>query len=302
MKKIFFNLTFLLITYLGNIDIVAQNMTVRESSQNNGDLFYKIISGRAISKVNISLKTPKYIIYWGSDGKNVYCCDGNNIYVLDFIKNKPSIIYTSKQWINNFFVRNSHIYFTVTSAPQVDENEGRYIMKKHKIIVFDCGKKSILKQIIIPFNCNVSGLSVSPDEQKVIFVNTLDIDKPKKTSYELVGFSITERQKEKYDQAYYKKNQWFMESHTYNCVYWSDNDSFFYLKKLGRGQNKGVYKYIFKNRATINIIPQLPQRDINWFIWNDNSVLYSNRKDIISFDGQKQKIIYTHNSSIIEGM
>ncbi len=302
MKNKYFNLIFLLLIFFLDLDIKGQSIIIKESNQSDGAFFYKLNAGKIMSKAKFMLKKPQYILYWGTDGSNVYGTDGNNIYSLDFTTKKTRVIYTSKEWINNFFVRNNHIYFTMTLTPNIDENEGRYTMKKHKITVLDCMKKVVLKQIVVPFNCNIIGLSISPNEQKIVFVNTLNIDSPKKTSYELVGFDITERKKVKYDKAYYSKNQWFVEGHTYNSLSWKDNDNFYYLKKMGKEQNKGVYLYNLKQNISTKIFVELPQRDINWFIWDNNSILYSNRKNIISFDGKKEKIIYTHSLSVTEGV
>ncbi|MDZ7899127.1 MAG: hypothetical protein U5N85_14030 [Arcicella sp.] len=144
-------------------------------------------------------------------------------------------------------------------------------------------------------------MSVSPNEDKIIFVNTLNIENTKKTSYELVGFDTIKRKKEIYDKTYYYKNQWFVEAISYNSISWFDNNNFYYLKKMEKGINKGVYLYDLSKNTSKIIFPELPQRDINWFIWDNNSIIYSNRQKIISFNGKNEKIIYKHNFSVLEG-
>jgi hypothetical protein len=296
MKNLIVQILIIFIISISNSQ--SQNLIINENNQGDGVFFCELKSGRITNRVKLPIKAPQYIIYWGAQKNNVYGTDGNNIYSLDFTTKKTSIIYTSKEWINNFFVRNKHVYFTVTLTPNVDENEGRYVMKKHKIIVLDCIKKNVLKQIIIPFDCNVIGLSVSPNEQKIVFVNTLNIDDKKKTKYELVGFDSTTKKKEIYDVARYSNYQWFVESNSYNSVSWENNDVFYYLKKDGKGNNKGVLKYNSSNQISKKIFDKIPQRDIDWFVW-DKTLLYSNRKNIISFDGKIEKIIYKHDSDSI---
>lgn len=276
---------------------IGQKIIFKESANTDG--IYFGISKSGVKRVKCSYSILKgsfitYLLKWGiSNEGEIYWTNGENVYKLNFDTGESELIYSGLHFILEFFVRGESAHIVYNPMDEEDEYEGRYKTGIRFIKLNLTNKK--ITSLRIPESVNITGLSVSPNEEKYAFINTKFIDEPNKTSYELVVSSFEKNLPEMVvDKGLYKREEWFGSPDFFNSIDWIDDTTFFYYRHA-RGINGSIFCYNIDTKTKTVSIENIPKRDNYWFSCYNGCFYFSSRDKIYKCDSSNVKTVVLDN-------